>query len=190
MCKAISTWSEGGQRDFNSVEEMNNTIIDNINNCVMLDDIFFILGDITFGHPYNLYDLRNKINCKNIYIILGNHDRNLRDNKPIKSKTHGLIYPQNLFIEVINHKEIYVGEQKIVMNHFAFRVWNQSHHGSWNLYGHSHGSLKSIGKQLDVGIDNAFNILGEYRPFSFDEIKCIMDNVDIKYVDHHIKETN
>ena len=190
ICKATSTWPEGGQRDFNSIEEMNNTIIDNINNCVMPDDIFFILGDLTFGHPYNLYDLRNKINCKNIYVILGNHDRNLRDNKPIKTESKGLIYPQSLFTEVVNHKEIYVDEQKIVMNHFAFKVWNQSHHGSWNLYGHSHGSLSSKGKQLDVGIDNAFNIFGEYRPFSFDEIKSIMDNIDIKYVDHHNLETD
>jgi len=190
ICKATSTWPEGGQRDFNSVEEMNNTIIDNINKCVMLDDIFFILGDLTFGHPYNLYVLRSKINCKNIYVILGNHDRNLRDNKPIKSESKGLIYPQSLFTEVINHKEIYADKQKIVMNHFAFKVWNQSHHGSWNLYGHSHGSLPPKGKQLDVGIDNAFNILGEYRPFSFDEIKSIMDNVDIKYVDHHVEQTD
>lgn len=186
ICKATSTWSEGGQRDFSSVEEMNEVIINNINNCVKANDIFFLLGDLTFGHPYNLYDLRSKIDCKNIYVILGNHDRDLRKNKAIKSETKGLIYPQSLFTEVVNHKEIYVDKQCIIMNHFAFRVWDQSHHGSWNLYGHSHGSLPPIGKQLDVGIDNAFNIFGEYRPFSFNEIKEIMDQKDVKIVDHHI----
>jgi len=188
MCKGTSTW-KSGFRDFDTIEDMNNTIINNINKYVLKDDIFFILGDLTFGNPYNLILFRKNINCENIYAILGNHDKGLRDNKPIKTE-NGLVYPQSLFKEVTQYKKIYVDKQAIVMNHYAFRVWDNSHHGSWNLYGHSHDSLPPIGKQMDVGIDTAFRIFGEYRPFSFQEIKNIMDSIEIKVIDHHNDETN
>ncbi len=68
----------------------------------------------------------------------------------------------------------------IVMCHYAFRVWNRSHHGSWNIFGHSHNSLPAIGKQLDVCI-NAHN----YFPWHFDEIKAHMDKQVTAPVDHH-----
>ena len=55
------------------------------------------------------------------------------------------------------------------------------------LYGHSHDSLEyeAWGKSMDVGVDAAFRILGQYRPFSYEEIKAIMDKRDIKVLDHH-----
>ena len=67
------------------------------------------------------------------------------------------------------------------------RVWNKSHHGAYHLYGHSHDSMedKEWGKSMDVGVDSAFRILGEYRPFSFDEIKGILDKRELYTIDHH-----
>lgn len=37
---------------------------------------------------------------------------------------------------------------------------------------------------MDVGVDNAKKILGEYRPFSFNELKKIMD-ARTGYYEHH-----
>ena len=60
-------------------------------------------------------------------------------------------------------EEIYVqdktapqGRQHIVLCHYAMLVWNKSHHGSWMLHGHSHGTLKYpfAAKILDVGVDS------------------------------------
>jgi hypothetical protein len=49
------------------------------------------------------------------------------------------------------------------------------------LYGHAHGSAEEWmdfympGRlSMDVGVDNAYRVLGEYRPFSFPEISSIM----------------
>ena len=50
------------------------------------------------------------------------------------------------------------------------RVWNKSHYGSWELYGHSHGTLEPIGKQLDVGVDT-----NNFYPYSFEDIKKRLD---------------
>jgi hypothetical protein len=49
------------------------------------------------------------------------------------------------------------------------------------LYGHSHASAEErldkafpFRMSFDIGIDNAAKLLGEYRPFSFEDIECIM----------------
>lgn len=63
--------------------------------------------------------------------------------------------------------------------HYAMRVWNKSHHGSIHLYGHSHDSLDKDGEynglSMDVGMDSAYRIFGEYRPFQIVEIIDIMN---------------
>jgi calcineurin-like phosphoesterase family protein len=51
------------------------------------------------------------------------------------------------------------------------RVWNRSHHGSWHLYGHSHGRLPEPPTLLsmDVGVDTH-----DFRPWHYDEISGLM----------------
>ena len=57
----------------------------------------------------------------------------------------------------------------ITLCHYAMRVWNKSHFDAWHLYGHSHACLGSVGKSLDVGVDNH-----DFFPWSFDEVKDYM----------------
>jgi calcineurin-like phosphoesterase family protein len=47
------------------------------------------------------------------------------------------------------------------------RVWDQSHHGSWHLYGHSHGKLPDLGLSTDVGVDGH-----NFQPWSFEEVRA------------------
>jgi len=49
------------------------------------------------------------------------------------------------------------------------RVWHKSHFNAWQLYGHSHGGLSPMGKQLDVGIDS-----NKFFPLSFEKLQNIM----------------
>ena len=58
------------------------------------------------------------------------------------------------------------GKQLIVLCHYAFRVWRNAHHGSWHLYGHSHGSLPSAGRSMDVGVD-----CHDFSPISYEQVK-------------------
>jgi calcineurin-like phosphoesterase family protein len=62
-------------------------------------------------------------------------------------------------------------------------LWDGSHRGNVQLYGHSHANAEAKLDQMmpdrrsmDVGVDNAFRLLGEYRPFSLEEISQIMDD--------------
>lgn len=126
------------KRPFNSVEEMDDTILDNINKNILPDDTLYHLGDFCFHSSIKNY--RDRINCKNIHLILGNHDF-------LKS------HENKLFITVSSLKEIKIGPQPITLSHYAMRVWNRSHYGAWNLFGHSHGTLPSIKNSFDVGVD-------------------------------------
>ncbi len=60
-------------------------------------------------------------------------------------------------------------KQFIVVCHYAMRRWERSHYGSWNLHGHSHGRLESIGLQHDVGAD-----ANNYYPVSLVDLVEIM----------------
>jgi len=62
------------------------------------------------------------------------------------------------------------------------RVWNKSHHGALNLYGHSHGSLPDDPHALaiDVGVD-----CHNFTPISFEQVKKIMSKKTFKPIDHH-----
>lgn len=173
ICRGVSNWlNKDGCRDFDTLKEMNDAIVENINTIVREDDILFHLGDWSFGGFGSIIDFRKKLRCQNIYLTFGNHDHHIERNK------EGV---QGYFKNCRDRREISVEGQKIVLSHYAMRVWNKSHRGYWQLYGHSHGSLPGIGKQMDVGIDTH----PEFRPYHFEEIKQIMDTKKINYVDGH-----
>ena len=166
-----SKW-ENGYRTFNSVKEMDDTIIKNINDMVGENDILYHLGDFSFG-PVTKY--RNRIKCKNIHLIKGNHDRFRNLDK-------------SLFLTINSALDVKIKGRNFYLHHYACRVWNRSHHRCIHLYGHSHGSIDdNWGLSMDVGIDNAYKLFGEYRPFTEKEILDIMGNRDILILDHHDK---
>jgi calcineurin-like phosphoesterase family protein len=65
------------------------------------------------------------------------------------------------------------------------RVWNHSHHGSWHLFGHSHGTLTddTDSLSLDVGVD-----CWGYSPVSMEQLDAKMATKTFKPVDHHDDE--
>lgn len=71
-------------RPFESVEEMNETLIRNWNETVPEDGTVFHLGDFAFGGWREWMSAYNRLNGK-IYLILGNHD--------MKNAKHALPYP-------------------------------------------------------------------------------------------------
>jgi calcineurin-like phosphoesterase family protein len=163
-----------------STEMMNNNIIDNINKTVRHDDQLWILGDFCFArHDYfnTARNYRNKINCKNVSFVFGNHDR---------------YEIGKLFNYACDFLETTINGQRFVFCHYALAIWPHSHHGAIHCYGHSHSSaepwldkIMPNRRSIDVGIDNAARLLEEYRPFSFDEIMKIVGNQAGFYPDHH-----
>ena len=64
------------KRPFETVEEMDQTIIDNWNSVVRPEDIVFHLGDFGFCGSLRLREIVDQLNGK-IYLITGNHDRKM-----------------------------------------------------------------------------------------------------------------
>lgn len=160
-------------RPFSNVKEMDDALIDNINSMVHTNDILYHLGDFTFKRDYrDISDYRERIKCKNIYFIYGNHDHEIKKSRDL----------QLMFISCRNFAEIRDRGQDITLCHYALRVWNKSHHGTWHLYGHSHGSLPDDPNSLsfDCGVD-----CHNYKPIYFEQIEAIMSKKEFKPIDHH-----
>ena len=172
IVKGVSQWKDkSGCRDFNSTHEMNSAITKSINKCVGVNDTLYHLGDWSFSGKESI-NVRHHINCKDIRLILGNHDHHL------ERGTYN-----ELFTFVKHYHEFRYNKILFCLFHYSMRVWNQSHHGSIHLYGHSHGTLPSIGRSMDVGWDCY------KRPLSIDEIVELLKDVPPHKIDHHNKET-
>ena len=83
ICSATTNWTESSNltREFNSLDHMNNTLVNNINCMVGEDDILIHLGDWSFGGFEKVQEFRDRILCKNIHLVLGNHDDHISRNK-------------------------------------------------------------------------------------------------------------
>lgn len=170
--KKLSSWVSG-YRDFDSIAEMDNTIIKTVNKYVKADDILYYLGDWSFragGRDTRSY--RSSLQCRIIHYALGNHDKGL---------------DVTCFNTVQDIIKLPYPPIHIFMSHYAHRVWPAHHKGSIHLYGHSHGSIQDHGRSMDVGIDVAHKMFGEYRPFSVDDIMSIMNKKEVIELDHHKK---
>lgn len=216
ICRGISNWTDlTGTRNFDTLKEMNQIIINGINNTVGKNDILFFIGDWSFGGLRNVWNLRKQINCETIYFILGNHDHHVKQNKIlpnvvfdfenkigdynfgtqynsfydgkivehykevlINEETEEIrsneVSANMIFEDVDNYMEIQIDSHKFILFHYPIFSWNNIQKDSIHLYGHTHANHINGGRSMDAGIDMAYQILGEYRPFSYWEIKNIL----------------
>ena len=193
IVRGTSDWEEKSRcRNFDTMEEHNEALVNNINKVVKADDTLYHLGDWSFGGKEQIYNFRKQINCKNINLILGNHDQWL-EKKTVRVQDGNFTeYYSDLFQIVSPYLEVKYAGEHFILSHYAMRVWNKSHKGSYHLYAHSHASLENnpYGKSMDVGIDNAYRLLNEYRPFHLNEIVEILNKRKILLIDHHNENTN
>ena len=52
-----------------------------------------------------------------------------------------------------DYRELEIDGRRLVLCHYPFRSWNGQGRGALNLHGHSHGRLKPMPRQFDVGVD-------------------------------------
>lgn len=176
-------------RPFNDVHEMNEGIKKDWNSVVGKEDHVFVLGDVALGRDKDATNILYGLNGY-LYLIKGNHEKAVLSNENNKKRFEWI---DKAFLLKVKDSQLRengknLKEKYIYMHHYSCRVWDKSHHGSWHLYGHSHDSLDKDnvwGKSMDVGVDSAYRILGEYRPFSYEEVKNILKRRDTKIIDHH-----
>lgn len=193
ICKATTGWSveraDNTVRDFDSLEHMNSTIIDGINNKVGEDDILIHLGDWSFNGFENIEKFRSRINCKNVHLILGNHDHHIKKNKDGIQSLFNSVNTE-LELEVMEDKNHHNSYHHFFLYHYPTASWKDMNKGIIHLHGHVHlpTHLKlNQGKAMDVGVDGNY-----YEPYSLREITNIMYNQPIASLvlpkDHHTKE--
>ena len=191
ICRATTQWkdAENLTRNFSSLERMNDELVFWINLNVYQDDILFHMGDWSFNGFENIRKFRERIICKNVHLILGNHDHHIERNKDnIRS----------IFSSVNHYLELEIGwwltakikeRQRFVLMHYPIASWNGMNDGVIHLHGHVHlpDDLRvSEGKAMDVGVDG-----NNMEPISMEEVLKIMRNQPVAKLalpqDHHEK---
>jgi len=143
-----------------TVKRHDNSLLESINSLVAPDDVLWILGDYCWGGLADAMRYRNRIRCRTVNLVWGNHDQSE-------------IAPA--FNDCMDQGMIEVEGQPIWLNHYPMRSWDRAFHGSWHFYGHVHGRLEREDAQKpamltkDVGVDAC-----DYRPWSFAELKAYM----------------
>lgn len=136
-------------RPFTSVAEMDAVLAANWNAIVGEGDEVWHLGD--FARTAKLArDILQRLNGTK-HLLVGNND-------PNPGEVAGWASVQPYF-------ELKLDGVELVLCHYPFRSWNGQHRGAVNLHGHSHGRLKPLPRQHDVGVDAR-----GYRPVSLAEL--------------------
>ena len=198
ICGGTTQWVDHGTtRDFDTVEEMNITILKSINDVVAEDDELYFLGDWSFGGIRNIWNFRKQIICNNIHFIPGNHDNNIIKNKPLPNchwelfddeivdgvwrAADEFVFAQELFLMHPKIKELIYKDQKFILSHYPLEQWEDMDKGSIHLHGHVHhtldgSDLNMFFKRMDVG--------WEGKIYSADDIIAEMNKKENKT---HIK---
>jgi calcineurin-like phosphoesterase family protein len=140
---------------------MNDTLVKNINSVVHENDLLYHLGDWSFGGHDQIDEFRLRINCKNIILILGNHDQHIRRTNSNK---------RLLFSEVHMQYECHQYGYDFVMSHYPIDVWNGKSEGAFHLFGHVHGNLERTDRSMDVGVDT-----NDMKPYNLETIIKILE---------------
>lgn len=188
ICRGVSKWDDrkNQTRDFNTLDEMNEVIVKNINNTVNPNDILVHLGDWSFGGFEKIEEFRNKIFCKNIFLIFGNHDTHIKNNKEnIQNIFSGCF--DYLDLEIITQTTQFTKKSKFICFHFPIASWDGLSKGVIHLHGHVHLPKElrlSAGKSMDVGVDG-----NNLYPISLNEVLDIMHTQPLQKLtlpkDHH-----
>lgn len=135
-------------RGFNSVQEMNESIIEKWNSLVYPDDIVYLLGDVIMGE-LNEEGLRliSRLNGRK-FLAYGNHDT---ENKIKKYKE------LNLFEDIQMGYRIKYKKKSFILTHYPTIVANGDECKVINLFGHTHQTENRYENHMDmfhVGMDS------------------------------------
>jgi len=146
---------------FENIMDMEDQFIDTINSMVKPKDLLIVAGDFCWkagrvGH------FRQRLNVREIHVAMGNHDA-------ASLKNHVSVC-RNMLFEKLNGRWFHIV-------HYPLLSWRKMNHGGICCYGHSHGMFEEQLDEwmphrnaMDIGIDNALQLTGQFRPFHIDEI--------------------
>jgi calcineurin-like phosphoesterase family protein len=128
------------KRPFQSVPEMNEALVAHWNARVRATDQVWHLGDFAVRlDRHAIHALLGRLHGEK-HLVIGNNDGANTIEQPG-------------WCSVQYYAEIMVEQVRLVLCHYPFRTWNGMYKGAYNLHGHSHGQLKALTRQVDVGVD-------------------------------------
>lgn len=126
-------------RPFANMTAHDAALVANWNSTVAPEDEVWHLGDFAAKKPGYAAQLLSQLNGKK-HLIIGNNDPVETTSAPGWASTQ-------------HYAELTIDGHLLVLCHYPFRTWNQMSKKSINLHGHSHGRLKPMPRQFDVGVD-------------------------------------
>lgn len=167
ICRGVSKWPaeelERTTRDFKTLDEMNKTLLNNINKAISKKDTLILLGDIAFGGREYVIEFFDNIKCENILLVFGNHDQHLEADYNQDKKLAAQFGIKYLGY----YNEFNFNKKSFVLSHYPFSNWHGMNGGSIHLHGHVHlkKEHKRLGARLDVGLDG-----NDYEPYLLQNI--------------------
>ena len=149
-------------RPFENRDEMNEVLIETWNRYVKPGDRVIHLGDFGFAPAAKIDELLTRLNGTKT-LISGNHD----DSRVRRSPG---------WTDVVSQMKFDIGAFKFICSHYP----NWKKYDGWDifLHGHCHATLEPTKNVLDVGVDMAYKLYGEFRPFTLDDIATELERID------------
>lgn len=149
-------------RGFDTVEDMNETLIDNWNRVVNPNDAVWILGDIVMGARSETLPLVNRLHGNKV-LVPGNHDYVHPCNGDKMVAKWWQAYADR-FSLITSGQVVY--DDRVTLCHFPYTAdhtdkvrypeYRPTDKGGWLLHGHIHGTTATSPdrpRQIDVGVD-------------------------------------
>jgi len=141
----------------------NDGLIERINATLGADDILIHAGDVAWSDATKLQEFRDRVNVKEVYVAIGNHD---------KESDLVRLYGRE---RVAERFQFTIGKQIVIVDHYPGDRWHQSHYGSYLLFGHTHGAVNASRRtnpayslSIDIGVDSH-----DFRPWLWEELVAL-----------------
>lgn len=157
------------KRPYNTIEDMNSYIVEELKTKLRPSDVLFDLGDL-FWKSTNIKickEVLDSIGTENIYKIMGNHD-------PYKhyyttEKTNNLVDKFKVISDILDiHIKYGNSEYLVSLCHYPILDFNHMYHGGLHIYGHTHGHTDNwVNSESRLMVDVGFSasLAKEYGSF-------------------------
>ena len=152
---------EMDSRPFETIEQMDETIMARWNERVTEEDDVYIVGDFAYHNAYTAGWYLRRLRGRK-HLIIGNHDYNtVQDEKALEC-----------FASVEKMLRITDNGRTVCLCHYPIAEWNGKRHGGYHVYGHLHvrrDEVYAFMSRFDRAL-NAGCMLNGYRPATLDEL--------------------
>lgn len=169
-------------RPFETIEEMDEYIIDKWNKKVTNNDTVYMLGDIMFRNKKPPEEYLSRLKGKK-HLIRGNHDRTWMKKVDV----------DKYFLSNENLVFMSDGKHRITMCHYPMMSWPHMSTDGYMIHGHIHGNtnadywrlIEKTKYMLNAGMD-----INGFEPVTFDEMLSNNEKHKGEAAAHRIIEEN